>query len=100
MDFVAGVVGVLLLNYFGRRVIMLTFNTLHILALITFAFCELSTDQTEQAYGSTSLATYRIQFISFWLIIIFFQLSMGPIVWIYIPEILQDEALVLAVAAN
>lgn len=75
-------IGLTLLNYFGRRTIMIVGNLVMSLSLLVFGVNQLLDDKGFQNMAIASMFTF----------LAFFQFSSGPIVWLYMAEIMQDKA--------
>ena len=75
-------VGLILLNFFGRKTIMVVGNLVMAICLLGFGVNMVLGDN-----GSTEVAIACI-----FTVMAFFQFSSGPIVWLYMAEIMQDKA--------
>lgn len=87
VNFVATLVGLVLLIWFGRRLLMLIFNaamTLTLLLLAIYSFQK----------NSIGMIVCVLLFIAF------FEFSSGPIVWLYNAEIMRDKAVAIATFLN
>ena len=87
VNFVATIIGFFFLICFGRKTIMLVFNILMALSLFLIAYFSFMND----TYGMVACTL---------LFIIFFEFSSGPILWLYLAEILQDKAQSIATFLN
>lgn len=79
INFLTSIIGLLLLVYFGRKSLLLTFTAAMSVTLLALSFCSLDKD-------STGMIVCVLLFISF------FEFSSGPIVWLYMAEIMRDKA--------
>lgn len=87
INFVATLIGLVLLIFFGRKSLMLTFNIAMTLTLFMLANYSFQKD-------STGMIVCVLLFISF------FEFSSGPIVWLYNAEIMRDKAVAVATFLN
>jgi predicted MFS family arabinose efflux permease len=79
VNFVASLVGLLLINKFGRKTLMVVFNTVMFLDLC--------------AVGIFSLNDQKNAMIACLMVfIVAFEFSSGPIVWLYMSEIMCDKS--------
>lgn len=79
VNFVATLVGLALLTCMGRRTIMLIFQALMALMLLLLSYFSFEKN-------TIGMVTTVLLFIAF------FEFSTGPIVWLYMAEIMQDKA--------
>merc|ERR1711934_945755 len=87
VNFVASLVGLVLLVFFGRKTLMLIFNiamTLTLLLLALYSFDK----------NSIGMIVCVLLFIAF------FEFASGPIVWLYNAEIMRDKANAIATFLN
>ena len=87
INFLTTIIGLFLLAFFGRKSIMMVFNgamsiTLLILSYYTFM------------HNTVGMVVCVLLFISF------FEFSSGPIVWLYMAEIMKDKAVSIGTFLN
>ena len=87
INFLTSIVGLVFLAYFGRKLIMAVFNALMALTLLLLSYFAFIHD-------TTGMVVCVLLFISF------FEFSSGPIVWLYMAEIMKDKAIALATFLN
>lgn len=87
VNFLATLVGLVLLIFFGRKSLMLIFN---ILMTLTLTLLSIYSFQKE----SIGMIVCVLLFIAF------FEFSSGPIVWLYNAEIMRDKAVAIATFLN
>ena len=87
VNFVSTIIGFFFLMCFGRKTIMVAGNILMCLSLFLVAFFSFIND----TYG---MVIFTLLFI------VFFEFSAGPILWLYLAEILQDKAQSIATFLN
>lgn len=83
-------IGLILLNYFGRKTIMVIGNFIMALALTGFGVNMLLGENGHQMVAISCIFT----------LLAFFQFSSGPIVWLYMAETMQDKAQSIATVFN
>ena len=82
-NLIAAIIGLVLLNFAGRRTLMLIFNAAMALILIALSIS----------------INYKANTFSIILVLAFisaFEFSAGPICWIYMAEIMHDKAMSIA----
>ena len=87
VNFIATLGGLVLLFFFGRRFLLFSGSvamSVTLLLLSTFAFMH-------ESIGMV---------VSLLLFIVFFELSTGPILWLYMAEIMRDKALAVGASLN
>lgn len=87
VNFLATLGGLALLFYFGRRFLLFSGSvamSITLLSLSIFAFLK-------EDIGMV---------VSLLLFIVFFELSTGPILWLYMAEIMRDKALAVGASLN
>ena len=87
INFLSTIGGLVLLFFLGRRTLMLSGNlamSITLLFLTLFAY-------THNTVGMVSMVL---------LFITFFELSSGPIVWLYMSEIMRDKAVAVGTFLN
>lgn len=90
----SGLVG-LLMKRFGRKTLLVGGDLACMLSLFALALFSYLYNKNPDS------STYQALVIVFlFLYLIAFQLSLGPIVWIYIAEILPEKGVSIAVLAN
>jgi len=82
------------LKKYGRRTLMIVFPACIVVVHVVIAAC-LWTKPL-----ATDYATNYIALLMFVLFVAFFEFSMGPILWLYNAEILNNKAVTVAVAVN
>lgn len=87
VNFGATLGGLLLLFNFGRKTLMVIFNACMAVTLVVIGFASLN-DSSNLKIAMT------LAFICF------FEFSSGPIVWLYMAEIMQDKATSVATVMN
>ena len=91
VNFVCSIIGIILLKYYGRRSIMLYGYSLMTLSLISLGVCTiLSTNE-----NTTDNAVIG-ELISIGLFLFAFETSSGPVTWVYLAEIMEDKAFLIA----
>ena len=83
VNFVTTLGGLGLLAYFGRRSLMLLFNALMAVTLIILAYYSFDRN-------TIGMVVCVLVFIAF------FEFSSGPILWLYMAEIMADKAMGIA----
>lgn len=83
VNFVTTLGGLALLTCFGRRTIMLVFNALMAITLIILAYYSFERN-------TIGMVVCVLVFIAF------FEFSSGPIIWLYMAEIMADKAMGVA----
>lgn len=83
VNFITSIFGLILLVFFGRKILMLIGNAAMAILLLTLAAFSFMHD-------SIGMIVCVLLFISF------FEFSTGPIVWLYNAEIMKDKAMSLA----
>ena len=86
-NFLATLVGLSLLICFGRKILMLVFNALMAVTLLLLSYYAFDKD-------TVGMVTCVLLFICF------FEFSSGPIVWLYMAEIMQDKAVSIGTFLN
>jgi SP family facilitated glucose transporter-like MFS transporter 1 len=94
MNFFAVFFTGLFLKRYGRRTLMVIFPALIVVTLLVVSGC-LWTQPSK-----ADVATNTIALVMIVLFVIFFEFSMGPILWLYNSEILNDKAVTVASAIN
>ena len=87
VNFITSIIGLILLVFFGRKILMLVGNAAMAILLLTLAAFSFSHD-------SIGMIVCVLLFISF------FEFSTGPIVWLYTAEIMKDKAMSIATFLN
>ena len=87
VNFLATLVGLVLLIFFGRKSLMLVFNVLMTLMLSLLSI---------YSFDKNSIG----MIVCVLLFIAFFEFSSGPIVWLYNAEIMRDKAVAIATFLN
>ena len=87
VNFLATLVGLVLLIFFGRKSLMLVFNVLMTLTLSLLSI---------YSFDKNSIG----MIVCVLLFIAFFEFSSGPIVWLYNAEIMRDKAVAIATFLN
>lgn len=87
VNFLATLVGLSLLICFGRKTLMLIFNALMALTLVLLSYYSFDKN-------TIGMVTCVLLFICF------FEFSSGPIVWLYMAEIMQDKAVSIGTFLN
>jgi MFS family permease len=87
INFLATLVGLGFLACFGRKTIMLVFNAAMALTILLLSYYSFE-------HNSTGMIVCVLLFIAF------FEFSSGPIVWLYMAEIMQDKALSIGAFLN
>ena len=87
VNFLATIIGLFLLMCFGRKSIMVVFNTGMFLSLLMISYFSFDND-------TIGMVVCTLLFITF------FEFSSGVIIWLYLAEILQDKALGIAIFLN
>lgn len=83
-------IGLILLNCFGRKTIMVVGNFVMAVTLVSFGVNMLLLDKGIPILATTCFFTF----------LAFFQFSSGPITWLYMAEIMQDKAQSIATVLN
>ena len=87
VNFLATLVGLSLLYCFGRKTLMLLFNALMAVTLLLLSYYAFDKD-------TIGMVVCVLLFIAF------FEFSSGPIVWLYMAEIMQDKAVSIGTFLN
>ena len=87
VNFITSIIGLILLVFFGRKILMLLGNAAMAILLLTLAVFSFNRD-------SIGMIVCVLLFISF------FEFSTGPIVWLYTAEIMKDKAMSIATFLN
>lgn len=81
------VIGVAMLNWYGRRTLMLASNAVECVAMF--------------GLGISLLCNCTVMSVVFMFTFVFaFEFGSGPVAWIYMAEILQDKGMSLATVLN
>jgi MFS family permease len=87
VNFLATLVGIIFIARAGRKIIMVTTNTLITITLIAMGICSLNGKDTW-------VIVLTLIFISF------FEFGPGPITWLYMSEIMHDKGVSIGTVMN
>jgi len=83
-----------LLQKYGRRSILWTCTLGIAIALVCCGVAQIITENTKSAGGGIASLVFLIIYI------ILFELSQGPVTWVYCTEIMTEQGLTLALSVN
>jgi SP family facilitated glucose transporter-like MFS transporter 1 len=92
---------IILFKKFGRKILLWTLSFAIAISLIGLGVALIVNAQyKENNHGVDSAVCQALQVVFLMLFIIFFEFSLGPLLWIYMSEIMTEKGLSLGVGVN
>ena len=100
VNFVSVFPTLILFKNFGRKILLWTLSFAIAACLIGLGVCLILNSQWQDQYFENNKAYQVLSILFLMLFIIFFEFSLGPLLWIYMSEIMTDKGLSLGVGVN
>lgn len=91
---------IILFKKFGRKVLLWTLSLAIAASLIGLGVCLIVDAQWHDNYGKDNAVCQALSIVFLMLFIIFFEFSLGPLLWVYMSEIMTEKGLSLGVVVN
>ena len=100
VNFVSVFPTLILFKKFGRKILLWTLSFAIAACLIGLGVCLILNSQWQDQYFENNKAYQVLSILFLMLFIIFFEFSLGPLLWIYMSEIMTDKGLSLGLGVN
>jgi MFS transporter, SP family, galactose:H+ symporter len=100
VNFVSVFPTLILFKKFGRKILLWTLSFAISACLIGLGVCLILNGQWNEHYQENNKVCQVLSIVFLMLFIIFFEFSLGPLLWIYMSEIMTDKGLSLGVGVN
>ena len=99
MNFAPVIPAYFLIKRYGRKSILTVCSFLMTFAMVgTGVFILVQPDKSKDPEGYKNMGTIALVFINIYIVV--FELSLGPLTWIYLTEIMTEKGLSIGVAVN
>jgi len=91
---------IILFKKFGRKVLLWSMSFAIAASLIGLGVCLIVDAQWHEHYEKDNAVCQALSIVFLMLFIIFFEFSLGPLLWVYMAEIMTEKGLSLGVVVN